>query len=142
MKKLMTSLSLLVLLSACSSSQTMTVQEKKAAYQQYITSQKITSVDKIRTFNYKDWQSLTDNYVMISTSLKRQYLVELKGMCTNLDFAHGITINQRNGSSLMTRFDSISPLSEPGIKCFIKKIHPLTREQEQAIKAIGKSSMS
>ena len=86
----------------------------------------------------RGWQLLTESYLIVSASQQKHYLLELKGFCPDLDYASGILLKQTNSSSLTTRFDSVAALNAPRIKCFIKSIHPITPEQEQALTATGK----
>ncbi|WDE05448.1 hypothetical protein SG34_000410 [Thalassomonas viridans] len=138
MKKFITALILTALVSACSSTETMTRQEKNLAYQDYITKQQLPSLDKVRTFKMRGWQALSDEFLIVSAAHKKQYLLELEGFCPDFDFSQGIVIKQSNHSSLTTKFDSVAALNAPGVKCFIKAIHPVTREQVQELTAIGK----
>ena len=138
MKKIILALIVSSMVTACSSTQTMTRQEKNLAYQEYIAEQQLPELDRVRSFNMRGWQLLTENYLIVSASQRKQYLLELKGFCPDLDYAQGILLKQTNGSSLTTRFDSVAALKAPGIKCFIKRIHPITPEQEDALTAIGK----
>ncbi|WDE11830.1 DUF6491 family protein [Thalassomonas haliotis] len=139
MKKLIIFICLASLVSACSSTASISEPEKNAAYQDYITEQKLPSLDKVRTFKMRGWQFLSDNYLIVTASLKKQYLLELSGFCPDLGFASNIVIKQSNSSSLTTRFDSVSALKTPRIKCFIKAIHPVTKAQLKEITALGKS---
>ena len=117
----------------------MSMQDKNLKYNDYITQQQLKSLKKIKTFKLHSWQSLTNDYLIVSTSPKDKYLVEVNGHCPELRFAHGIIVNRTIGSILSTKFDSISVISSPQMKCYIKSIHQLTKEQATEIVAIGKT---
>ena len=138
MKNVFFALSVSALISACASTSTMTAQEKDTAYLDYIASHQLESVDKVQSFKFNDWQSLSNKHLLVSASLNKKYLIGLKSACTDLKFSNAITVNRTNNSSLITGFDSVTALHAPGVKCFIKSIHPLTKEEAMEIAAIGK----
>ena len=131
MKTIISLLTATALLVGCASAPKMSYQQKNLHYRQYIATNNLPSLNKIRSFSYSGWQSLTDNYLIISTSFKKKYLIEIKGFCTNLTFAYRIVINQSSHSSLSKNFDSISTLESPRQKCFIKNIHQISKAQVQ-----------
>lgn len=130
------------LLAGCSNTPTMSYEEKNIAYADYIVSNKLQSLKKINTFRLHGWQSLTNDYLILSTSPKKKFLIEVNGYCPDLGFAQAIKINQGMSSMLTTRFDSISVIgSDVGshhIKCHIKTIHKIDKAQAKEISAIGK----
>lgn len=128
----------LALLTGCATNQSLSYQERDQAYGEYIESQELLSQDKIRTFKFRGWQSLSNNYLIISTSPNKKYLIEVSGFCSNLYHAQTIAVNQGMSSSLVTRFDSISVPNSPGNKCFIKSIYKVTKAQAKEISALGK----
>jgi len=138
MKYIVAILVALSLLSGCASNQSLSSQERDEAYAEYIDKQRLLSQDKIRTFKFNGWRALSNHFLIISTSPSKKYLVEVNGYCANLYHAQTIAVNQGMSSSLVTRFDSISAISTPGIKCFIKSIYKLTKQQVKEISAIGK----
>jgi hypothetical protein len=138
MKIMMTILVVLGLLAGCSSSQTLSHQERDEAYIAYIEKQTLIRQDKIRTFKFSGWQALSNNYLIISTSPSKKYLIEVNGFCSSLYHAQTIAVNQGMSSSLATRFDSISVPESPGTKCFIKSIYKVTKAQVKEISALGK----
>jgi len=132
-----------VLLGGCATNTGLSNKEKDVVYGEYIQEQKLESLKKIHTFRFHGWQSLTNDYLILSTSPKKKYLVEVKGYCPDLSFAQGILINQAMSSTLTTKFDSISVLGSNSvggynIKCYIKSIHKVSKEQAKEIAAIGK----
>ena len=139
MKKIFILLFSLLLITACSSTG-MSYKERNAAYLEYINKHNIEALDRISTFTYQGWQSLTDEFLIIRTRVKDRYLIQLNGYCPDLSFANAIKINQGMGSTLVTKFDSISVIGAKQPKCYIKNIYPLSKEQVKEISAIGKST--
>jgi hypothetical protein len=129
----------LMLIIGCSSNQGLSAEEKNQAFQRYITLNNIESVNKVTTFKFRGWSSLTNKYLILSSSHKRQYLSELAGFCSEISWTHALLINRTTSSSLNARFDSISTLDEPRLKCMIKTIYPLTKQQKDEIIKITES---
>ncbi|MCO4799891.1 MAG: hypothetical protein KC484_11770 [Colwelliaceae bacterium] len=125
-------------LTGCASNNSLSYQERDVAYRKYIEDQKLLSQDRIQTFNFSGWRSLSNNYLFISTMPNKKYFIELSSFCSNLFHAQTIAINQGMSSSLVTRFDSISILDSPGNKCFIKSIYKVTKAQAKEISALSK----
>ncbi len=128
---------LLLVISGCSTTG-MSAQEKTAAYLNFIEAEQLESIDKIRSFRFSGWQSLNNRFLIITTSPRRKYLIGVSSHCSDLKFSQAIILNQSISTSLSTRFDSISMLDTPQLKCFIKKIYPITKEQSKALSNIGK----
>ncbi len=138
MKYITTILLALGLLAGCATNQSLSNQAREQAYGEYIESKELVSQDKIRTFKFSGWQALSNNYLFISTSPNKKYLLEVSGFCSNLYHAQKIAVNQGMNSSLVTRFDSISVPDSPGNKCFIKSIYKVNKVQAKEILALGK----
>ena len=140
-KPVIMAISIVFLLAACASSLTMTDDERTKAYAEYIATEKLESMDRITSFRFDGFSSLSDENVIISTGVNKSYLITFQNHCQNLRFSNVIKINN-TGSSLQAKFDSISvPQSTGmGMKCFIKQIHKLTVEQKKAILQIGKKT--
>jgi hypothetical protein len=128
----------LSLLVGCVTNPNMSLQARDDAYADYIDQQRLISQDKIRTFKYSGWRALSNNYLIISASPSRKYLIEVNGFCSNLYHAQIIGVNQGMSSNLVTRFDSISVPESPGVKCFIKSIYKVNKVQIKEISALGK----
>jgi len=135
-RKLVLSLFFSALVTSCATS-TMTNVEKTAAYNDYIASEKLEQKDRVTSFKFDSWSSLGQEHLIISTSFNKPYLITLKQRCMNLRFANVIRVNN-TGSILDAKFDSISIPGTMGIKCFIKSIHKLNKEQKTALRKIGK----
>ncbi|MCW8999081.1 MAG: DUF6491 family protein, partial [Kangiellaceae bacterium] len=80
---------------------------------------------------------LNRDYLVLFSSFRKPYLIEIAGMCYELDFSHAIGIH-RTGTRLTEKFDSIFVPDYPHQKCLIKSIHKLTREQADRLSAIGR----
>jgi len=139
MKLLILVITLSSLVFGCSSTEGMTSKDKNVAYQNYIESQKLESIDRIRAFRFHGWQSLTNDFLIISSSVKRKYLIEVSSYCGDLSFANAINIHRSSGSSLQAKFDSISTTEEPRLKCRIDAIYPINKAQAKEIHLIGKT---
>lgn len=137
MKGMISLLVTIFVLAGCANAPYMSRAEKNVAYEEFIASNELLPLKSIRSFRYHGWQSLTNDYLIISTSQRNKYLVKVKGYCPDLTFAHAILINQSMSSVLTTRFDSISLIDSPQLKCFIKSMHKISKQQEKEIRAIG-----
>lgn len=120
-------LSVVLILSSCAN-QGLTDVERTALYQNYVLENKLEKVKSITTFRYNGWRELGKEHLIIFTSIRKPYLITLKGRCIDLRFSNTLGINH-TGSTLHANFDSIFVTSFPEQKCFIKSIHRLTREQ-------------
>jgi hypothetical protein len=142
------------LLTACASSITMNNDDRSEAYAEYVVTEKLESLDRITSFRFNGFNSLSDENIIISTGVKRAYLITFKSTCFNLRHANFIKVNN-SGSSLRVKFDSISAPQQVGMstidsisatqqtlatKCFIDTIHKLTLEQKKEIQKIGRKT--
>lgn len=137
MKKIIL-VTLTALISACASTDTLSRDEKNVAYEAYITANKLDKVKHIRTFTMRNWQSLTNDYLVLSTSFKKHYLLQTKGQCYDLEHARILLTHQSTSGRFSVNFDSISVSSSPEFKCYIKYIYPISKEQSKELQAIGK----
>lgn len=138
MKVIITLLSILTVITGCSTTTNMTASEKNTAYQEFVKTTPLESVNKIRSFKFMSWQSLSNEFLIISTSPRKKFLVEINGYCPELNFAQAIIINQASSSQLSVRFDSISVPESPEKKCFIKSIYPINKTQVKALRSMDK----
>lgn len=111
--------------------------EKTLAYEEFIKTEKLERTGSINAFKLNGWRYLNRDYLVLFSSFRRPYLVEIAGMCYELDFSHTIGIH-RSGTRLSEKFDSIFVPGHPHQKCFIKSIHKLTREQADQLSDIGR----
>ena len=70
------------------------------------------------------WTGLGDSALAVWTSPGRAYLLELRAPCPHLDTSYGIGFDSNDGQ-IDAGFDSVVPLSQPGIDipCRIDSIH-------------------
>jgi len=125
-----------ILITACASTSTMTDSERTIAYDQYIETNKLESIKRITSFNFYSWSSLGDEHLIISSRMNKPNLIRLQRNCFDLSFANGIMIHS-SGSVLSAKFDAISVLERNSIKCFIKSIYPLSKDQAKELAKIG-----
>ena len=111
--------------------------EKTLAYEKFIETEKLERTGSINAFKLNGWRYLNRDYLVLFSSFRKPYLIEIAGMCYELDFSHTIGIH-RSGTRLSEKFDSIFVPDYPHQKCFIKSIHKLTREQADQLSAIGR----
>jgi len=114
-------------------------QEKNSAYADYLKTNEIASVDRVTAFNFSGWQALTDDYLIISASQRKKYLIEINGFCPDLSFSTAILMHQSMSSTLSTRSDAISTVDTPQLKCYIQSIYKITKAQAKEISDIGES---
>jgi len=112
--------------------------DSTSIYQDYIVSAKLKAEDKISAFKFYGWNELDDKHLIIKTSPQKPYLITLKQSCHNLRFTQNIGVDN-HGSTLSARFDSIVVPDFPEQRCFIDKIHPLSKEQAKELATLGKS---
>lgn len=136
MKAISIILTTLILLASCSSNNSDVLRAKNIAFKDYITSNNIESINRVSRFRFHGWSSLTDEFLILSSSHKRKFLIELSGYCSDIRWTNAIILNRLSTSSLSARSDSISTLESPQINCRIKTIYPLTKEQIADIRAI------
>ena len=133
---------ILLLSTACSSTINMSKKERDIAFIDYIEANKLVSLKKVTAFKFHGWQSLTNEHLIMSSSVNKRFLIKLNASCPDLRFAQTILVDQSMSSSLSVRFDSISVVGPAAVrvKCFIKSIYPISKEQAKEISAIGKVS--
>ncbi|MEW6989807.1 DUF6491 family protein [Colwelliaceae bacterium 6441] len=138
MKLLLSLLLSLLLFSACSNNSSASLKEKSLAFIDYIKVNEIESINKISSFKFHGWNSLTDEFLIISSSPKQQYLLELRSYCPGLRWAHAIILNRLTNSTLHANYDTIATNEYPEVTCRIKAIYPLNKQQVVEISAINK----
>lgn len=127
----------LSLLFGCAS-KGMTDAEKTVAYEAYIEKNKLEKVRRITAFRLHGWRYLNRDYIILSSSIRKPFLIEISGPCYELSFSHTIGIH-RDGTSLNEKFDWVFSPSQPDIRCRIQSIHKLDKEQADELSAIGKN---
>jgi len=132
------------IITGCSSLDT-TNPKKPTIYQNYVTEKKLEPLDRITSFSFQGWRSLDNYHFILNTSPTRHYLIQLNSYCADLRFATSIIINN-NGNSLHSKFDSIHVTEglsnkRTGIKCIIKSIYKITKEQSNEIAKLKKTKV-
>lgn len=143
MKNILTITLTSVLLLGCSST-SMSLKEKNNAYTKYVLEESLSNKDKVEGFKFSGWKPLSDDYLIITAAHKKDYLIETKGRCFNLNGSNGIHLNRSSNWAIYKLGDSISPAGvspETKIvdKCFIKSIYPITSGQSDYLVNISKS---
>lgn len=132
MRAIVIVLSVFILLSACSSN-SIGLQKQNENIRSYIASNNLESVNQVNSFRFQGWNSLTDEFMFLSSSPKRNYLIELKGFCDDIRWTHVLRIHRQTATTLHAKFDSVFSLRNPEMNCRIDKIYPVTKEQRKAI---------
>lgn len=131
--------SVLMLLTACSSN-TLSLQAQNSNIRGYIAANNLKDVNTVTSFRFQGWGSLTDEFMFLSSSPKRHYLIELNGFCDDIRWAHVLRIKRQTDSTLHARFDSVFSARHPQMNCRIDKIYPITKEQRKAIYALNEQT--
>ncbi|WP_144394003.1 DUF6491 family protein [Pleionea sediminis] len=126
---------LILLLSVLLGCSTVKKTKSDDIYKKYIKEQKLEKSARITAFRFHGWNSLNREYLIVSTSFNKPYLLTLNTPCNDLPFAHRIVIDN-DGSSLDAGFDSIVVPDSIAGKCRIKSIYKLTKEQADELTAL------
>ncbi len=127
-----------LILTACAGHNVNKYAEKDQALRDYITANPLKVIDKVNSFKFYGWNSLSNDFIILSSSPKRRFLVELSGFCRDIPWAQAIIVNRGQNNILHARFDSISAIDSPEMKCMIKHIYPITKEQFTEIQQLDK----
>jgi hypothetical protein len=137
MKNILTITLISTLLLGCTSTTSMSLKEKNNAYSTYVIDENLSNKDKVNGFKFSGWKSLSDNYLIITAVHKKDYLIETKGECFDLNNSHGIKLNRSSNLAIYKLGDSISPAGRITDKCFIKSIYPITNVQTDYLVNVG-----
>ena len=134
MKNILTAILTLTVLLGCSSTTSMSLKEKNNEYAKYVKDENLLSKDEVKGFKFKDWNSLSDNYLILTAPHKKDYLIQTSSKCSGLNRSRGIILNRKSNFSLDTNGDFISLVNDEGVnegvnKCIIKSIYSITAEQ-------------
>jgi len=132
-------LCLVFLLSACSST-SVTKNNRFKIFDNYIVDNKLTSLSSVNTFRFQGWNSLDPKHLIVSSNLRKSYLLTLTNYCNNLDVTHNIRIRQSLSSRLNTKFDYIIVPGQAAQQCKIKSIHEINKQQRNELTALRKNS--
>jgi hypothetical protein len=114
---------------------------RESIYSNYLSENKIASINKIRTFRFQGWTSLDYKHLILSSSQKKSFLITLDFYCNELLQTPNILLDQTNNSNLLAKFDSIIVPNNQQSKCRIKSIHPITKNQKNELIALRKNSL-
>ncbi len=113
----------LAALAACASGPRLDDAQRLALYRAHAGA----PVDSLQYFGRIDgWTPLGANALALWTRPNQAYLLELKGPCTDLDFANAINVTHQFGR-VHANFDKVLVLGPGthGMPCFIDRILPL-----------------
>ncbi|GAB2621271.1 DUF6491 family protein [Novilysobacter erysipheiresistens] len=80
------------------------------------------------------WKSISDTALVVWVRARDGYLLTLSASCPQLDFAHAISVDDRNGRVYVG--DSVRVLGEgPTFPCQIAEIQPLDRDAARRAEA-------
>lgn len=97
----------LALASSCSTTPTMTTNERIALYFEH-AGDPVPSFRLTRFVRQTQWTPLGDRALAVWTTQSRGYLLQLRGRCTGLSFAH--TVQMTNSFGIVSaRWDSVIP---------------------------------
>ena len=136
MNRLITVVLATFLVFGCASKMSMT--DKNTAYENFVSSNNLQDVNKITSFHFTGWSSLSDDYLILTTNFRKDYLLKMQGGCVGLNFAQRIRLNQFSDSTFDKLGDSISFKDSVPMRCRVAAIYPITQDQSKAIKQIGK----
>lgn len=137
MKYIFIFMTLMILISCTKSTSKNT---RASIYSEYIKSNNIVAVKKIKTFRFQGWNSLDYKHLIISSSHNKSYLISLDFYCNDLQHTPNILLDQTISSSLSANFDSIIVPNNMQFKCRIKSIHSITKKQKNELTALRKNS--
>ena len=119
----------LVLLVGCAS----TGQEERInATKDFVEVNELEKVDKIRTYDRIDQHVLNDRYVILSTR-REQYLLEYSYTCREEPFSSRVRPDVRRDAA------AIYADSDTFRGCRIGALYPISAEQAEELKSIGKA---
>ena len=124
-------------LSACTANKNYS---KTDIYQEYLIQNQLKSLDKIKNFTFRGWNSLDTNHLILSGSHNKFYLIELYNSCNDLNYTNSIILDQAIDHTLSVKFDAvIIPNQNFQNKCRITSIHEINKEQRNELTALRKS---
>jgi len=135
--RIVTSTIVSLFLLGCAAKDTMTREQKLEAYNAFIKTEQLKSIDRIQSFRLQGWTALDEKHMILSKSLNKPYLITFKNNCTDLDFANAIKV-VNHGGMLQAKFDYITVPNTIEVRCYIASIYELSKEQKKALIAIGK----
>jgi hypothetical protein len=99
-------------------------------YDKFIDENNLTLEEEINTFKFQGWNSLDNYHIILSSYQHKFYLITLSNYCNDINISPNIIIDQSINNKLDSNFDSIIVPSQYNIKCKIRTIHSLNRQQK------------
>ncbi|NVJ50942.1 MAG: hypothetical protein HWE11_11180 [Gammaproteobacteria bacterium] len=127
---------ILLLLVGCAS-QSLSVDQRIELYRNYVAQQEYKPITQIIGFKLHSWSYLSEEFILLSTSSVKPYLIEFRSRCRDLRFQQNIIV-ENSGSLLTSKFDSIRLPDGIVPNCYIKNIYPLTREQADELRELAR----
>ena len=118
---------------ASASAATLTSNDKDQKYAEFVATEKLSDIDKISSFKFRNWTGLTDNYLLVRDTKKQDYLIELSARCYGLNKVKAIKLNRSSNFSLDAQHDTISLIGKTNDECRIESIFPVNAEQYLAL---------
>lgn len=115
-------------LSACQNNR-----NNRVNYADFVEKQGLTDQGRIQFFRFQGWQPLNDRYLILRSSQRKSFLIQLLSSCTDLPFAQSIEVNQNSSRILSSKFDSIAVPGPLRQECTIGKIYAMDKLQNQAL---------
>jgi hypothetical protein len=134
-RKRLVLLFLVALLTGCATTG-MNITERGEAYDKFISNAGLTEIERIRSFDLQGWDSLSNRHLILTGRFNRPYLVELRKECIDLYRAQTLIVNY---TSVLTKLDTISVVDGLPIRCRIKRIFELSKEQKAALLNVTKT---
>ncbi|MBX9403960.1 DUF6491 family protein [Lysobacter sp. BMK333-48F3] len=139
MKALLTAVLAAVALAGCASTPRLDDAQRLALYRAHAGA----PVDSFQYFgDLNGWTPLGDSALAVWTRPNQAYLLELRGPCSDLEFASAISVSNQMGR-VHARFDKVTALGTQSIKmpCFIGRILPLDvkaiKQAQQEMRSAG-----
>lgn len=106
---------------------------KRIDYEAFVESQQLTAEPRVTQFRFQGWQPLDERFLILRSSQRKSYLIELNTFCSELPFAQSILVDQSTAMSLVAKFDAIKVPGQIAQRCTIKNIYVLDEVQKQAL---------
>ncbi|MGQ8365131.1 DUF6491 family protein [Glaciecola sp. 1036] len=140
MKSLLLVLVVGTLLTGCASSR-LSDSEMESLIENYIKENAIERKHTVPSFKLISYSLLSDQYLMIRSSLSRYLVVKLFTSCDSLNSAPGLVIKRQFGSSLSEGTDYVFTPDSIPYKCTISQIYPFTKEQYKDLQSVIKTEI-
>lgn len=134
--KLMLLLATTLFIFGCANKSALTKQERDDAYDAFIVENKLERTDKISAFRFDQWTALGRKHLILYRNFNSPFLVTLQRNCFDLDHSFQLAV-EHSGGTLNAKFDYVVVPDTIPVRCYIKSIHKITKEQKKQLLAIG-----